>query len=184
MDIIFINPGNNETSDPHRKIYMEKYKKSYKNNKSNKPASTLSEDFELPNGSYSVLDIQNHFEYIIKKLETLTENSLIRIYVNKIENSITFGIQIGHYLKLLIPETMKLLGSNKTQINKNKNGENVPHLEITVVVLVHCNILVTFKSCIHLFPINPLVNYLIFPLKTLLIKTTKEKRQSSNYFSY
>ena len=35
---------------------------------------------------------------------------------------------------------MKLLGSTKHKITKNKNGENVPHLEITEVVLVHCNI--------------------------------------------
>ena len=41
---------------------------------------------------------------------------------------------------LLTPETMKLLGSNDSKINKDKNGENVPHLEITEVVLVHCNI--------------------------------------------
>ena len=41
---------------------------------------------------------------------------------------------------LLAPETMKLLGSTKNKITKDKNGENVPHLEITEVVLVHCNI--------------------------------------------
>ena len=34
---------------------------------------------------------------------------------------------------------MKLLGSTKSKITKDKNGENVPHLEITEVVLVHCN---------------------------------------------
>ena len=39
-----------------------------------------------------------------------------------------------------MPETMKLLGSTENKITKNKNGENVPHLEITEVVLVHCNI--------------------------------------------
>ena len=35
---------------------------------------------------------------------------------------------------------MKLLGSNKSNITKDKNGANVPHLEITEAVLVHCNI--------------------------------------------
>ena len=45
-----------------------------------------------------------------------------------------------YYLELLAPETMKLLGSTENKINKHKNGENVPHLEITEVVLVHCNI--------------------------------------------
>ena len=43
-------------------------------------------------------------------------------------------------LESLIPETLKLLGSTEKTITKDKNGENVPHLEITVIVLVHCNI--------------------------------------------
>ena len=51
-----------------------------------------------------------------------------------------FKIKTKYYLELLTPETMKLLGSTKSEINKDKNGENVPHLEITEVVLVHCNI--------------------------------------------
>ena len=62
------------------------------------------------------------------------------IYVNKIENRLTFKIKTGYYLELLTPETMKLLGSGKSKINKDKNGENVPRLEIAEVVLVHCNI--------------------------------------------
>ena len=67
-------------------------------------------------------------------------NPSIRIYVNKIENRITFKIKTGYYLDLLTPETMKLLGSTKSKITKDENGENVPHLEITEVILVHCNI--------------------------------------------
>ena len=43
-------------------------------------------------------------------------------------------------LELLTSETMKLLGSTENKITKDKNGENVPHLEITQVVLVHCDI--------------------------------------------
>ena len=62
------------------------------------------------------------------------------IYVNKIENRITFKIKDGYSLELLTPETMKLLGSTESKKTKDKNGENVPHLEITEVVLVHCNI--------------------------------------------
>ena len=57
-----------------------------------------------------------------------------------IENRITFRIKNGWSLELLTPETMKLLGSTENKITKDKNGENVPHLEITEVVLVHCNI--------------------------------------------
>ena len=52
----------------------------------------------------------------------------------------TFKIKTGHHLKLLTPETMDLIGSTKSKITKNKNGENVPHLEITEVVLKHCNV--------------------------------------------
>ena len=44
----------------------------------------------------------------------------------------------GYSLELLTKETMKLLESTKNKITKDKNGENVPHLEITEVVLVHC----------------------------------------------
>ena len=64
----------------------------------------------------------------------------VQIYVIKIENRVTFKIKNGYSLELLIPETMKLLGSTKNKITKTKNDENVPHLEITEVVLVHCNI--------------------------------------------
>ena len=64
----------------------------------------------------------------------------VQIYVIKIENRVKFKIKNGYSLELLIPETMKLLGSTKNKITKTKNDENVPHLEITEVVLVHCNI--------------------------------------------
>ena len=46
----------------------------------------------------------------------------------------------GYYLEFLTSEMMKLLGSTKSKITKHENDENVPHLEITEVVLVHCNI--------------------------------------------
>ena len=50
------------------------------------------------------------------------------MYINKIENRITFKIKTGYYLELLTTETMKLLGSTENKIAKDKNGENVPHL--------------------------------------------------------
>ena len=68
------------------------------------------------------------------------DNPSIRIYVNKIKNRITFKIKNGYYLELLMPETMKLLGSTKSKITKDKNGENVPHLEVVELVLVHCHL--------------------------------------------
>ena len=63
--------------------------------------------------------------------ETATDNSSIMIYVKKIENRITFEIKTGYYLELLMPETKKLLGSTKSNITKDKNDENMLHLEIT-----------------------------------------------------
>ena len=77
---------------------------------------------------------------ILKKHIESVDNPSIRIYVNKIENRITFKIKSGYYLELLTPETMKLLGSSVSKINEDKNGENVPHLKIVGLVLVHCNI--------------------------------------------
>ena len=56
------------------------------------------------------------------------------------ENRIRFKIKTGYHLELLIPKTMKLLGSTEKKTDKNKNGESVLHLEIIEVVLVHCNI--------------------------------------------
>ena len=61
------------------------------------------------------------------------------IYVKKTENRISLKIKAGYYHELLTSETMKLLGSTKSKITKNKNGENVSHLEITEVVLIHCS---------------------------------------------
>ena len=76
----------------------------------------------------------------MKKHSESVDNPSIRIYVNKNENRITFKIKNGYYLELLTPETMKLLGSAENKITKDKNGENVPHIEIVELVLVHCNL--------------------------------------------
>ena len=70
----------------------------------------------------------------------MTDNFSVRICANKVKSRITFKIEEGNYLELLTPETMKLLGSTQNKITKVENGENVPHLEITEAVLVHCNI--------------------------------------------
>ena len=83
---------------------------------------TWNEKFELPDASYSVSDIQDYFEYIIKKHETVTDNPSTTIYVNKIENRITFNIRTGYYLELIMSETMELLGSTKSKIAKDEHG--------------------------------------------------------------
>ena len=70
----------------------------------------------------------------------MTDNSPVQIYANKIKKRIVFKIKNGYKLKLLTPETMKLLGSTKKFVDKDENSENVPKLESVEVVLVHCNL--------------------------------------------
>ena len=100
----------------------------------------MNEEFELPDVSNFVSDIQDYFEYILKKHKEKTDNTLIRIYINKIEYRITFSINTRYYLERLTPKSMKLFGSTKIKLTKNKAGGNLPHLKIDEVVLVHCNI--------------------------------------------
>ena len=165
MDKIFMNSENRKTSEhnvlvlkltdkldlrrgqktvalSNLSIYYrwKNVKSSYNNNKFKISAPTWREEFKLPDGSYSVSDIQDYFEYILKKHSESVDNPLIRMHVNRIENRITFKIKNGYYLELLTPETMKLLGSTESKITKDKNGEKVPHLEIVELVLVQCNL--------------------------------------------
>ena len=124
-------------------------KSSYNNNRFKISAPTWNEEFTLTDRSYSVSDIQDYFEYIFKKHGEKNNNDKdkdndknkpsVKIYINRVENRITFKIKNGYSLDLLTKETMKLLGSTENKITKDKNVENVPHLEITEVVLIHCN---------------------------------------------
>ena len=131
----------------HDIITHDNIKSSYNKNKFKILAPTWNEELTLPDGSYSVSDIQDYFEYILKKHGEKINNDKdndknkpsVKIHINKVENRITFKIKDGYSLELLTKETMKLLGSTNNKITKDKNGENVPHLEITEVVLVHCN---------------------------------------------
>ena len=100
--------------------WKKNIKKSYKNNQFKISGQTWNETFEFTDGLYSVSDIQDYFEYIMKKHDTFTDNPP------------TFRIKKGYYyLELLTPETMKLIGSTKSKITKYESSENVPHLEIT-----------------------------------------------------
>ena len=165
MDAIFMNSENSKTSKPHvlilkltnkldlrigkkvialsnLSIYYtwKNIKSSYNNNKFKISAPAWNDEFELPDGSYSVSNIQDYFEYIFKKHGENIDNPSVKVYVNNIENRITFRIKNGYSLEFLTLETMKLLGITENEITKDKNSENVPHLEITEVLLVHCNI--------------------------------------------
>ena len=115
-------------------------KSAYNNNKFKISASNWNDEFDLPDGSYSVAYIQDYFKFIIKKQETLTENSPVQIYPNKIKNRIAFKVKTGYKLGLLSSETMKLLSSTKKDNNQDKDREDVPRLGSAEVVLVHCNL--------------------------------------------
>ena len=76
--LVFITHGKNITS-------------SWNNNKFKISAPTWNDKFELPDGSYSASDVQDYFEYILKKHAEDKDSPSIRIYVNKIENPTTFS---------------------------------------------------------------------------------------------
>ena len=84
-------------------------KSSHNDNKFKIFALTWIDTFDLPDGTYSVAGIQDYFEYILKKHSENIDNPSIRIYVNTIENKITFKNKNGYYLEFLTPETTKLL---------------------------------------------------------------------------
>ena len=122
--------------------YTWKNIKSEYNNKFKISAPTWNDTFNLNDGSYSVSDIQDYFECIIKKHETIEDiyNPPIIAYVNIIKNTIIFNIKTGYKLELLSKETKTLLGSSSNIIDSDKDGELVPKLENVEVVLVHCNL--------------------------------------------
>ena len=114
-------------------------KKLRKNNTFKISAPKWNEEFELPDGSYSVSDIKDCLEYILKKHGEKSDNPSIRVYVNEIENRITFKI------KRILSQTLnawnnEITWSNKSKITKDENGKDMPHLDITEVILVHYNI--------------------------------------------
>ena len=156
METIFINSENIKISEPHRfrlgltekpdlkdpkknmalanlSIYYtwKNIKSEYNNNKFKISAPTWNDTFDLPDGSYSIAEIQDYFEFMIKKHETLTENLPVQIYPNKIKNRIVFKIKTSYKLESLTPELIELikLGSTKKGVDKDKDDENVPKLE-------------------------------------------------------
>ena len=123
------------------------------------------------------------FWVYLKKHNQKINNPSIWIYVNKVENRITFKIKTGYYLDLLTPETMKLLWNSENKITKDRNGENVPYLEITEVALVYCNIVNNdyhqHSRVLYTFvPNKPFVSLLEFwPTNFMLLKTFKSEFQ-------
>ena len=115
-------------------------KSDYNNNKFKISAPTWNDTFDVPDCSYSIAAVQNYFEYIIKKHETIAEISPVLIYVNEINNRIVFKIKSGYKLELLSKENMRFLGSSADTTDGDKNSELVPELESVDLVLVHCNL--------------------------------------------
>ena len=165
METIFMNMENSKTNEPHKfvlnlsqrldlrssnkhvalqnvSIYytVKNIRKQYKYNKPKITAPTWNDEFKLPDGSYSVSDIQDYIEYITKKHETLTTILPIHVYINRINNRLVFKIKDGYKLELQTPETMILFGSTKKLMDKTKNGEKVPSLEVVEIVLIQCNL--------------------------------------------
>ena len=117
-DKLDLTRGEKSIALSNRSIYnkCKNIKISCKNNKFKISAPTWNSEFELTDRSCLVSDIQNYFEYILKKHNEDIDNPPIKIYVNKIENIITFEIKARYYLELLTPETMKLLRNTESKI--------------------------------------------------------------------
>ena len=94
-------------------------KGSYKNNKFKISAPTFKDKLELPDGLYSVSNIQDYFEYILKKHGENIDNPSLKIYANKLQNEITFEIKNGYSLEILTPEKMKLFGRTENKVTKD-----------------------------------------------------------------
>ena len=147
----------------------------------------MNDKFDLLDGSYSISDIQDYFEFIIKKHETLTENPPIQIYPNKIKNRIVFKVKTGYKLELLSPETMKLLGSTKKDVDKDKDGEDVPKLESVEVVLMRCNLVnnsyqQAFKVLLTFVPNKQFVQ--LITISSHLLTMLKLLTQNFNTYNY
>ena len=162
METTFMNTANSKTKhsnvsftdklnakNPNKSIALanlsiyytwKNIKSDYNNNKLKISVPTWNDTFDVPDRSYSIAALQNYFEYIIKKHETITDISPVLIYVNEINNRIVFEIKSGYKLELLSKETMKLLGSTSNSIDGDKNSELVPKLESVDLILVHCNV--------------------------------------------
>ena len=139
MDTTFLNSENSKTSEPHfltlkltdkldlrrdgkstalsnLSIYYtwKNIKRSYNNNKFKRSGPTWNDKCELLDGSYSASDIQDYFEYILKKHGKSIDNPSARIYVNKIDYRIIFEIETGYYLELLTPITLSIMIQSST----------------------------------------------------------------------
>ena len=97
----------------------------------------MDQTFNLPDWSYSIEDIQDYFEFIIKKNESLPDNPPIKISPNRLINRIVFKIKSSYKLEALSENTKKLLGLASNIVDTDKNSESAPNLQTVETVLVH-----------------------------------------------
>ena len=174
----FKNPNKNMALANLSIYYTGKNIKSeYNSIKFNTSAPAWNDEFNLPDGSYSVCNIKDYFQ-------TIADNSPVQIYVNKIKNRIVFKIKTGYTLELLSKETMQLLGSSEKDADQNKDVEIVPRLETVEVVLVHCNLVNNSyqQACKVLFTFVPNKQFgqliTITPHSPTMLKTTNAEFSS------
>ena len=141
METIFMNTENSKTNEPHKLRLSLSGKLNLKSPNKNIALVNLSIYYTWKNikSAYN----NNKFKIfapIWNDTSDLPENSPIEVYPNKIKNRIVFKTKTECKLELLSPETMKLLGSTKKDVDQDKNGEDKPKLESAEVVLVHCNL--------------------------------------------
>ena len=159
-------PSNKNIGLVNLSIYYtwKNIKSEYNNNKFKISALTWNVKFDLSNGYYSISDIQDYFEFIIKKHETLAENPPIQIYPNKIKNRIVFKVKTGYKLELLSLETMKLLESTKKKmlikIKMDKMCQNQNLLKLFQYTVIQSITVISkhLKYCLLLYLINSLVS--------------------------
>ena len=114
--------------------------KQYKYNELEIITPIWNDEFELPDGSYIVVDIKVYIKYIIKKHKTLTTIPPIDVSINWICNRLAFKIEDEYMQELQMPETIQLFGSKTKLIGKTKTGGKVPSLEVVEVLLIQCNL--------------------------------------------
>ena len=106
---------------------------------------------------------------LTKKHQKVPVNPPIKIYVKEIDDRIAFKINTGCYFELLRSELMKLLGSTKNKVTVDENVENVAHLEITKVILVHCNLVN------NNYQRNSRVLYAFIKIHVIFLKTLEKR---------
>ena len=159
------NPNNKNIGLVKLNIYYtwKNIKSACSSNTFKTSASTWNNEFELPDESYSISDIRDYFECIIKKHKTLTENPPIQIYPNKVKNRIVFKLKARYKLESLSIEKMKLLASAKKDVDKDKDGEDLQNqnllksLQYTVIYSITV-ISKHLKYCLLFYLINNLVS--------------------------